>query len=256
MHEDVWRLLYETYVYEELLVGSLAGRYINTNQLDDSSIYSYKLSAEIERRLSISSRKQDLEREIRSSSIRACYKIPDLLPCITHLKSLYPSCEIIVMRRMPSPTIASLLDKGWFANGSEGLQSSRIYPFRVTTCDGVLTNIPYWVSDEDCEWWINAKAEERSLYYYIINTPLNSEQIYVVDYEKLIQSPAEIFDDLSSRLGLVAGARTIEILESISPQRSSCLNRRNYVSKLVLAEILSGLPQKMQFRASQIGLSE
>ena len=57
-----WKFLYETYLYEELLLNSLAGRGINCNRADDSSIYKVKSEKIINDRLKNSLRKKDAEK--------------------------------------------------------------------------------------------------------------------------------------------------------------------------------------------------
>ena len=59
LNREEWCLLYETYLYEEFMLGALAGRAINCNKSDDSSIYRVKNPQEIEDRLQNSLGKSD-----------------------------------------------------------------------------------------------------------------------------------------------------------------------------------------------------
>ena len=250
-----WKLLYETYLYEELLIGSLAGRYLNTNRCDDSCVYSYMSAAEVENRLSGAFRKNELEDQLKSVSVRICYKLPDLLPRLDLLTALYPKAQLIVMRRAAQPTLRSLLHKGWFNSGPAGDSSSRIYPFRFALDQSKnQRHIPYWVTVEDMEWWLQASAEQRSLYYYVLNTPGNSEGFYVIDYEQLLLDPRAIFQKLSYELNLQPGALTDSILNSITPQDSTVKDKATSGYELDLDKLLLTLPTNMQIRASMLKL--
>lgn len=250
-----WKLLYETYLYEELLIGSLAGRSLNTNRIDDSCAYGYMSSEEVEQRLQGTFRKHDLEKQIHSSAVRLCYKLPDLLPRLDRLKALYPEATQIVMRRKARPTLRSLLHKGWFHEGPAGDSSSRIYPFRIGLDQSKnQCHIPYWVALQDQEWWLDASAEQRSLYYYILNTPADSEGFYVIDYEQMLLDPRATFQYLSQELNLQPGALTENILNCITAQDSAVKDQATSGYELDLDKLVLSLPTSLQNRASKLDL--
>ena len=72
--EQDWRLLYETYLYEEFMLNSLAGRAINCNRKDDSSIYNVKSESEVASRLQSTLSKN--EAEILAKNRTIAYKMP------------------------------------------------------------------------------------------------------------------------------------------------------------------------------------
>lgn len=250
-----WKLLYETYLYEELLIGALAGRYLNTNKCDDSCAYGYMSLEEVEQRLNGAFRKLVMEEQIESALIRICYKLPDLLPRLDQLKALYPKVEVIVMRREVKATLRSLLHKGWFDAGATGDCSSRIYPFRISLdLADKQRHIPYWVDGQDQGWWIEASSELRCLYYYILNTPTDCEGFHVVDYEQLILDPPGTFQAIAQRLNLQPGGLTDKILDSITPQESTVKDQATSRYALDIDRLLPSLPSSMQLRASKLGL--
>ena len=51
IEEKQWRLLYETYLYEEFFINALSGRSVNCNRKDDSSIFLVKDKEELDKRL-------------------------------------------------------------------------------------------------------------------------------------------------------------------------------------------------------------
>ena len=78
-------------------MNSLAGRGVNYNRIDDSSIYKVKPEQLIEGRLNTSLRKVDAERFARKSQL--AYKTPDIAPFLPQLKKYYPETKIIVTLR-------------------------------------------------------------------------------------------------------------------------------------------------------------
>jgi len=110
--KDQWQLLYETYLYEEFLVNSLAGRSLNCNKADDSSIYRVKGEKEINDRLSASRCKSDIERYCEQYTV--AYKLPDIIPFVPKIIEFYPNMRVIVMLRDGVGVINSLIKK----NGS------------------------------------------------------------------------------------------------------------------------------------------
>ena len=51
VEKNIWKFLYETYLYEDFLINAIAGRNINFNKNDDSSIYHAKTEEEIQARI-------------------------------------------------------------------------------------------------------------------------------------------------------------------------------------------------------------
>ena len=94
---NIWKLLYETYLYEEFLINALAGRSINCNRGDDSSIYHVKGNEEIEARLQNSYGKLEVEDIIKLKNIQLAYKIPNIVPYVSKINDIYPSRTVVVM---------------------------------------------------------------------------------------------------------------------------------------------------------------
>jgi len=155
-----WKLLYETYVYEEFLINALAGRGLNCNRADDSSIYNVKPKILIEGRLEYSLRKIEAERKAKKS--RVVYKLPNIVPFLSKLKVYYPGTKIILITRKAPDVFRSILEKGWFADST--LRNENIaWPNRFI--DGL--RVPYWVASEDVEKWCKMNELHRIAYYYI-----------------------------------------------------------------------------------------
>lgn len=209
--EASWRLLYETYLYEEFMLRSLAGRAINCNRADDSSIYNVKSSGEIEKKLLRSLSKSKAEERAKSHVI--AYKMPDVVPYIPELIRRYPTTRVVVMLRGAVETLNSLLKKRWFC--SQNQTSALIWPFRK--CDNV--HVPFWVRDGDDELWAGLSELDRAAYYYVrVNENVNDIKGCIkVQYRKLIQEPRGTVSELAEQLDLNYGDKTDQILAQIKP---------------------------------------
>ncbi len=211
MPESQWKLLYETYLYEELLINALAGRSINCNRADDSSIYSVKGAHEIDGRINRSLGKWEAESMVGNYTI--AYKVPSAMPFLPRLVEYYPAMRIVVIKRGAVETINSLMKKDWFSD--ENISTSQIWPFRVKG-DG---KIPFWVKDGDDDYWLSLNSIDRCAYYYVrVNEDLNRVPDRIeLEYENLLKDPEAIIQRLANKLGLQFGEKTNEIVQSIKP---------------------------------------
>ena len=211
MPSSQWKLLYETYLYEELLINALAGRSINCNRSDDSSIYNVKGTHEIEDRLNKSLGKWEAESIAGSYTI--AYKIPSAMPFLPLLVGYYPATRVVNIKRGAVETINSLMKKDWFAD--ENMLTRSIWPFRLR--EGY--KIPFWVKEEDDDYWLQLNNIDRCAYYYVrVSEDLERVPGRIeIDYEDLLANPAITIRSLADRLGLQFGEKTNEIVQSIKP---------------------------------------
>lgn len=211
MPADQWKLLYETYLYEEFYINALAGRSINCNHSDDSSIYRVKSEEDVNERLSKSMGK--LEAETHGANSVIAYKMPDIVSRIPLLLNYYPSTRVVIVNRGPVETLNSLINKEWFTE--ENANSNLLWPFAIYNGK----QIPFWVSEEDHADWDAMSPLERAAYYYIEitrNIPKISNRIDI-NYDKLVADPLNTVKILADTLGLNFGPKTEEIISTIKP---------------------------------------
>lgn len=208
--EQSWKLLYETYLYEDLLLGALAGRNLNCNRVDDSSIYRVKNILEIKDRQSISLSKIDVESKMPSHQI--AWKMPNIIPFLPKLKEYYPETKIIIITRRDFEVIDSLRKKKWFTDETLS-KKNLIWPFRFI--DDL--RIPSWVRNEDNFRWLEMNEEERCLYYYRrMNEAIEDiPDKIIIKYDELVANPFAIVKELSKELLLFWGEKTREIINTI-----------------------------------------
>jgi len=231
MPHEQWKLIYETYLYEEILINSICGRSINCNQKDDSSIYKVKLDKEIESRLNRSLRKEDAEHEVKKHNI--AYKIPSITHYIPNLLGFYPNSRVVVVKRDPIGTINSLMHGKWL--GDINLKSNNIWPFRIHK--GL--HVPDYVKESDNQKWIEMTELDRCAYYYI-RISQGAEKIknkIEISYDELIDSPSQIIDKIVKKLNLQYGPKTESIIKEIKPTRT----QRDYSILTKISPALSDL---------------
>jgi hypothetical protein len=207
--EHNWRMLYETYLYEEFLVNVLAGRVFNFNKFDNSAIFKVKSSEEIDSRLNLNLSKADAE-QLSQDRIVA-FKIPDVVSFVPSVKKYYPSMRVIVMLRDAVGTMNSMMQRGWFREGSE--TKSLTWPFYKLD----NAHVPYWVRLEDIEYWRSLSEIDRAAYYYIrINENIrNIEGRIEIKYIDLLHNAHSIASRLAEKLGVSFGVKTTAIIENI-----------------------------------------
>jgi len=209
LDENNWKFFFSSYLYEDFFLNSIAGRNLNFNLNDDSSILNAKSELEIENRLKSKYRKESLE--ILANDFRPAIKIPSLVPYIGRFSSYFPKIKIIYLRRNPVDSVNSLIEKDWFSDNSLN-NSNREWP----VFEYKKWKIPYWVQKEDFEHWIKLNDYDRCAYYFIkMNEDIELNNVIKVDYDELLQYPHKIVDKLSNELELKPGIKTHELIQNV-----------------------------------------
>lgn len=233
---DSWKLLFTTYLYEEVFVNGIAGRSINLNPNDDSSAWGTLGEKEVNRRLQRSWRKHEIESLLYTTrEVSVAYKIPSLVQYLPTFLELYPDARVLHVVRGLLPTIASFLSKGWFREDDSSDLITAFYPYSVFHS----IRVPFWVKADHVEWWAEAKELERCLYYYSLNIHTNQKQVMRLAYEDLTRSPESTFEKLLRELNLEQGEETRSILQKV--HRGSFTMGPE--SQKLISEILMCLPR-------------
>lgn len=205
-----WKYLYDTYMYEEILLNSNAGRYINCNRVDESSIYKVKSIEEIEERLNNVLSRESIQSRIGKSILAV--KIPNIVYKIPTIKTYYPDIKVVIVLRDAVDTLNSLLKKKWL--DPEIPNSEVIWPYHVS----LGHNIPFWVRKKDFIEWISMNEIDRAAYYYIRQSE-NIDAIpdrLEIKYSELMKDPLLQTKELSNSLGLNFGKKTNEIIGQVA----------------------------------------
>jgi hypothetical protein len=228
--EEEWSLLFETFLYEEFFLNHLAGRNMNFNSYDESSVLKVKSLEELENRKKKSFGKTELVK--LASSHRIAFKVPEAAAYIDKIKKHYPDLSVILVYRNLSDTVNSLLQKKWFTN--ESLETGDIvWPNRHLE----NTYVPFWVKEVDISLWLGLTELNRCVYYFIRmyeHFVSNLSNVFLVNYDEMVVSPNSIVQGMADNLGCKFGIYTDEILKTIKRTDS-------YKETLILDNIDSNL---------------
>jgi hypothetical protein len=208
LNEGKFRLLFETYCLEELLLGQVTGRSFNLNRNDDSCIFWTKADSEIHERLSTAWTKTSALEKTKNR--RLAIKIPDVTCFLPVLQKLYPGMTMVITHRDVNAVIDSVMKKSWFKDLSLST-GNIIWPSRTKDF-----TTPVWVDDDDVERWRSWSELERAAYYYIRITRGSDEleSAVRVSYERLVGAPHQVVAELAERLDLRFGEKTRELIKT------------------------------------------
>ena len=237
---EEWKILFETYVYEELLIGQLSGRSCNANLKDYSSFISSKGLEEYENRISKSLTKSEAIQIAKTKYL--AIKCPDLNLFIPRLRELYPNIKIIHSVRSPLGTIESLVKKQWFED--ENLMNNwLIWPMRKSLNNSL---VPFWVPTDSEKEWLNSSVEHRASMYYSWMTDFHSvvnNKVLLLNYDEFVRNTDQSVKVISEYLGVGATRLTNEIIARIhtnsidkDPSDKSTLSSASYSNLLKIYE--------------------
>lgn len=213
LDDKIWKLLFGTYLYEEFLVNAVAGRALNCNRADDSSIFRVKSEEEIARRLERSIGKAE-SAELASTRIPVV-KVPSIVPFLPSIQAKFPGMRFVLTVRRPDGVIGSLMRKNWF--GQDALVAeNRMWPLRESG-EG---RVPFWVPVGDEGRWLRMGHVDRCGYYYLVmaKATLELEDPILIGYSELLGDPTGTCGRIQEQLGLHPGLMTDTLIADVRPQ--------------------------------------
>lgn len=253
MEEAPWKLLLESFVYEELLLSALAGRRLNFNENDESCVFHSRPRSEIAERLARTHRHHELLP--RAREYRLAFKMPETVPQLERLRRYYPDMTFLVMLRRPESVIASLIQRGWYSE-KQIRGTGGDWLFRDKTVDG--RKIPAWVPDSLIERFIAASEVDRCAMCYIeqYRHLVGRRDCVIADFEELMRNPLSCFQAVTDALGEKFGPMTAQLLDTVrepSKDRSIPLEDISPDRRRRMAEIYEAC-QRMALKADRMVL--
>jgi hypothetical protein len=177
--------MFDDYIYSDLIMPALAGRNLNLNRNDDSSIFNYKSENFIADRMARSWSADEIHSAY--SGVGCLIKYPSYITQIASFSSsAFPLRKVFIFRE-PNGNLNSLLRKRWF-------------------------------SDE--ERFLSMDEEGRCLFYYNKTLSANLDQFDVVmSYESLCNDPLHTVEILQNKLGAQPGEVTQALLKNMRPEK-------------------------------------
>lgn len=210
MQEYQFRVLFETLVYEDLMMGQITGRAFNFNTNDDSFILRTKSKELIDKRLETIWNKDKAVKFAKKRKL--AMKFPDVTPYLSMLQKYYPNIKLVIMLRKANTVLNSVLKKKWLTDENLA-QRTLIWPGKSS--DG--PTIPFWVSDDDIDDWKQMNLYDRAGYYYcqVVEPIFKLKNSMIVIYEDILQKPDEAIKKIAETLNLNYGSKTISLIESV-----------------------------------------
>ena len=216
---ESWKALFKRNIYDDLLINSLAGRCINTNRHDISSIYNYKDEGEVSLRLSRSYPQDELDALANKQVI--AFKLLDSILYTDRVQQHFPNLRALFIVRDPADTINSLYRKHWFSDKSLSINSPK--PASVHKVHNSF-RVPSFVGESDFDLWVSLSEHQRYGYYYSIvlkkmREYLDGDNLFV-SYDSLLRKKEIVLENILSHFHLSMGGKTGQVLSSIHHQES------------------------------------
>ena len=212
--EQLWRIVFETYLFEDNQMLAIPGRKLNFNRGDDSSVYRGKTEEDLAARTARTMRRTEilpiaLDRQF-------CFKMPEMLPFLPKLRSYYPDMTTVVMLRKPEGVVASILAKGWYSDDALSNVTGE-WLFRRDT----ELRIPYWVPEDFVSRWTEMSELERCCFCYSHQYKhiVGRTDCLIVDYDDFLTDPNPKFATLTKLLECRFGPKTEELLAGVAETR-------------------------------------
>ena len=211
---------------QELLMGRMLGRNVNTRPGDDSRFTNTKTELELQRRWSLLSDRGDVRREVEARGVRLCTKLVNCHGLYDILLDAFPRAHLIVIHRHGFDTAHSLAARGLLED--EVLQHEDTVMPRRRIQDGRL--VPWWLEhgreDDFLKWntysrclhmWTSLIEEhERSCAGF----PAVGERLLEIRYEDVVADVDGALDRVTDFLGTGTPTDlTRRILKTVDPRR-------------------------------------
>lgn len=221
---DHFRLIYETYLYEDLFMGQVTGRTWNYNRNDESCIYNAKSEAEVSERLNQAWTKVTAVEAGKKA--RLAVKLTNVPEYVAVLGNMYSKNKIVITHRAANGCIESLLMKKWFSD--ETLRDKRI--IWLSQKDGDLV-VPHFVPSEHADDWVKMSELERAGLYYgvMLEASLKLKNPYVTSYDELVIAPEKTITDLAHAIGTDITDASRRLMKTMRAPRET---KENWVGKL------------------------
>lgn len=239
MPKETFKILYETALFEDHMMPAIAGRRINVNRFDQSSVYNSKSESEVQKRLEKSYRR--LEQFPLAQKRHCACKMVEILRYVDTLLDYYPEMRTVLTIRKPESVIASMLEREWFSDKQLKGNSGKWF-FKKN----MSANVPIWLDDnEEADAFMKANEVERCCRYYIkeyrpfLNAweGLKDKKIVKFDYDEFVQDPHGMFKRLSDWLGCAYGDLTEKILNGVKEPKKDRNISMDGVAKHIADEV-------------------
>lgn len=218
--------LLRVYLYYDYFAEFVHGRGYNFRQSDASNILDMQTVPEILQKWNAVTTMEDAIET--ASEYTFSFKSPGVYHVLSTFYDRFSAVRVVDIGRNLDRVLVSLFNKQWFFDHNLGEDATGLWPFHDTNGQYV---VPYLVAEDDIEWWQTMSAETRTVYICnrLAEDRLAFEEQYgdrdtyhQIRYERLIDQPETLTDELTAVLGLSRGSTTQKIVDEIEPTSAAC----------------------------------
>jgi len=196
-------------------------RSVNFRSEDLSSIWSMKSPEEIFARMTSIKTRGDASAFAKRNNSHLVVTLSESMPFIEFIIKAIPHIKFINVVRDPFAVAKDLVAKKWFSD--EQLKNPLMAQlYCVHEHLGSNWYMPWWVDDEEHEYFIKLSEYDRGMYYWwsLMNKGLKSIystkcDMIQISYEELIKNPKYVFENLINILNFSPGPLTYQKLSEV-----------------------------------------
>ena len=228
---EKWKLIYETYLSEELYFNRLTGRKLNFRKKDISYIKNSLNNNQVKKLLSNELNRSSISKNFERNRTKLIIKVPDIIKNISGLTKVYTQNKLIFSNRNSADIALSLIKKNWFHNTT--IKNSTFPLIKHKN-----EYIPTWVPKKNYKQWYSYNGYERCVFYVILTKKamrkLNPN--FIFEFEEITNSPMQILNKFCRKFKFKQTKKTLKIIKSIKSRKlidTSDLKKFNIRSHLI-----------------------
>ena len=229
----LWKIIFETYLIEDLFFNSLAGRSLNFNKNDDSFIYTSYSKKEIKKRLILRTRRKNFFHKPQVQNKTILIKSLDSAKYLLKVQKKYPKIRFIFFKRNINSTLTSIIKKKWYYKNG---YNSAHYPMVKKNND----YFPNWLDKKNYLSWLNFNQYEKCV-FYILEMHKYEKQFkrkIIFNYDMLLKKPYSYTKKICKKLNMRFGPNTKKIIKTIKPKNNNLkINLNKWVRKELLQKL-------------------
>lgn len=207
-----WNLIFETYLYQDLIKNRLNARNINFNKRDLSYYFKTKNFSNIKWRIK---NNFDIHKSIKKRYFnKIIFKLPDSIDEFIEISKIYKKFNFIFVTRNPVEVVNSILKKKWFSS-----KINRTFPL----IEHKKKYYPYSIKKKNYNNWNKLNHFEKCAFYVIEKNKLikrNIKNFNILNYDNLLKNPDKFTKELGKKYSLKFTKKTKSLLKTVKKKKT------------------------------------
>lgn len=210
--KDNWKIIYDTYLSEDIFFNIVNGRRISLKKQDYSFYLNYKSKKNLNNKLNLDLKRRDFDNLIKANNPKFVIKLPEITKYLPELQKIYPKNKFIIMNRNYRNTIISMVRRGWFKYNDKNISSK--FPMQKYN----KKIYPHWLDKKYFPSWTKFSEFEKAAIFIISERNYSKKIKNRIDmsYERILQNPKKQIMSLIGKLGLSPTKITKDLISQIN----------------------------------------